>query len=183
LLQFKHAFFYPQPCQKGEKTDQKINFFMKQIKPTYKKVISARYKIYQNKIEEPREIQPSLNNMIDLIKYPVLNSKSFFLLKEYKKYMFDVDIRLSKPQIKNLLENYFNITILGINTHIPPRKMRRYTAIPGYQNRYKRVIIQLKKNPQTLKNDQTIPFFDKLLALFTKQMKQMKQTAPKQEKP
>nr|AYQ94260.1 ribosomal protein L23 [Chaetopeltis orbicularis] len=107
----------------------------------------------------------SLGMMIDLIKYPVLNFKAFKLLNENKQYMFDVDMRLTKPQIKKLFENYFGVNVINVNTLIPPRQTRRYTAIVGYKNRYKRVIIKLEK-------DQSIPYVDSLMAGFLKQVLQ-----------
>ena len=59
--------------------------------------------------------------MIDLVKYPVLTEKSVRLI-ENNQYTFDVDLRLSKPQIKQLFEELFKVNVIGVNTHRPPRK-------------------------------------------------------------
>nr|YP_009184722.1 ribosomal protein L23 [Oogamochlamys gigantea]ALO62805.1 ribosomal protein L23 [Oogamochlamys gigantea] len=88
----------------------------------------------------------SLNAKVDLIKYPVFTVKTLINLFKRNEFTFDVDPRLSKPQIKKLFENLFNIKILTINTHIPPRKKLRVGFTQGYRPRYKRVIITLKKN-------------------------------------
>lgn len=83
--------------------------------------------------------------MIDLIKSPVITEKShFFLALEYK-YTFDVDKRLTKPQIKKLFENLFSVNIIRINTLIPPRQSIRFARSSGYKPSYKRVILTLKK--------------------------------------
>ena len=81
----------------------------------------------------------------DLIKYPVITEKSYVSLFKNKQYTFDVDLRLSKPQIKKLFENLFEVNVISINTHIPPRKKMRVGSSQGYKPRYKRVILTLKE--------------------------------------
>jgi len=88
--------------------------------------------------------------LIDLIKYPIITEKSFLALFKNQQYTFDVDLRLSKPQIKKVFENLFNVNVLAVNTHIPPRKNLRVGTTQGYRARYKRVILTLKKG-QSLK--------------------------------
>jgi large subunit ribosomal protein L23 len=96
--------------------------------------------------------------MIDLIKYPVINFKSYRALMLNNQYMFNVDLRLTKPQIKKLIEQYFDVNVVSVNTHRPPRKKRLYIQTsPGYKKRYKRVIIKLEKN-------QEIPYIKSLMA-------------------
>ena len=83
--------------------------------------------------------------MVDLVKYPVITEKSYVSLFKNKQYTFDVDLRLSKPQIKKLFENLFNVNVISINTHIPPRKKMRVGSSQGFKPRYKRVILTLKE--------------------------------------
>nr|YP_009773649.1 ribosomal protein L23 [Uronema confervicola]QIZ74184.1 ribosomal protein L23 [Uronema confervicola] len=96
--------------------------------------------------------------MIDLIKYPVINFKAYRALVLNNQYMFNVDLRLTKPQIKQLIEEYFKVNVISVNTHRPPRKKRLYIQnSPGFKKRYKRVIITLKKT-------QEIPYIKSLMA-------------------
>lgn len=81
--------------------------------------------------------------MIDLVKYPVLTEKSVRLI-ENNQYVFDVDLRLTKPQIKKLMQDLFQVNVISVNTHCPPRKQRRLGAYLGSKPRYKRAIITLK---------------------------------------
>jgi large subunit ribosomal protein L23 len=81
--------------------------------------------------------------MIDLVKYPVLTEKSVRLI-ENNQYVFDVDLRLTKPQIKKLMQDLFQVNVISVNTHCPPRKKRRLGAYLGSKPRYKRAIITLK---------------------------------------
>lgn len=85
--------------------------------------------------------------MIDLIKYPVITEKSCRLI-EKNKYTFDVDKKLTKTQIKKILENLFKINIISVNTHLPPIKKKRLGLKQGYKARYKRVIVTIKSNQQ-----------------------------------
>jgi len=87
--------------------------------------------------------------MIDLVKRPILTEKSVRLI-ENNQYTFDVDPKLTKPQIKKFVEAAFNVDIIGVNTHRPPRRKRRLGAYEGYKKQYKRVIITIKSG-QTIK--------------------------------
>lgn len=87
--------------------------------------------------------------MIDLVKYPVITQKSCRLI-ENNQYTFDVDARLTKPQIKKVFETFFNVNIISVNTHLPPTRKKRLSLQQGYKARYKRAII-------TIKSNQTIP--------------------------
>nr|AEW12918.2 ribosomal protein L23 [Colacium vesiculosum] len=80
--------------------------------------------------------------MIDLIKSQVLSEKSNTLLK-YNKYTFNVDIKLSKSNLKNVFEKTFNVKVISINTYILPGKKRRLGKFQGFKNSYKRAFITL----------------------------------------
>ena len=88
----------------------------------------------------------TLKSMIDLIKNPVLTEKTYSKLISNRQYTFDVDKSLTKTQIKKLFETLFKVNIIGINTHIPPRKTVRVGMARGYRPSYKRVIITLQEN-------------------------------------
>nr|YP_001019093.1 ribosomal protein L23 [Chlorokybus atmophyticus]ABD62234.2 ribosomal protein L23 [Chlorokybus atmophyticus]WKT05669.1 ribosomal protein L23 [Chlorokybus atmophyticus] len=81
--------------------------------------------------------------MIDLVKYPVLTEKATRLL-DNNQYTFDVDPKATKVTIKALIENLFQVKVVSVNTHIPPRKRRRIGRSQGYRTQYKRVIVTLK---------------------------------------
>ena len=66
----------------------------------------------------------SVSKLVDLVKYPVMNQKT-------------------KPQIKKLFETLFNVNVVSVNTHIPPRKKIRVGMAQGFRPRYKRAIITL----------------------------------------
>ncbi len=87
----------------------------------------------------------AVNNIIDLVKYPVITQKTYIALLKNRQYTFDVDLRLTKPQIKKLFAALFDVNVIAVNTHIPPRQKIRVGLAQGFRPRYKRVIITLKE--------------------------------------
>ena len=46
-------------------------------------------------------------------------------LLEKNQYTFDVDLKLTKPQIKQLIEELFQVKVMAVNTHRPSKKETR----------------------------------------------------------
>jgi len=82
-------------------------------------------------------------DMIDLVKYPVLTEKASRLL-ENNQYTFDVDLKMTKTSIKEVLETFFKVKVVSVNTHRPPSRKRRLGQFQGYRAQKKRVIVTLK---------------------------------------
>ena len=82
--------------------------------------------------------------MIELLKHPIFTEKSVRLIAD-NQYTFDVDIKLTKPEIKKVIKEIFKVDIVSVNTHRPPRKKRRLGITTGFKSSKKRVIITLKK--------------------------------------
>jgi large subunit ribosomal protein L23 len=83
---------------------------------------------------------------------PLFTEKSARIL-ENNQYTFDVDPHLTKPEIKNLLEKTFQVKVISLNTHRPPRKKRRLGQFVGARPQVKRVIF-------TLRAEDSIPLFE-----------------------
>ena len=81
--------------------------------------------------------------MIDAVKYPILTEKSMRLI-DSNQYTFDMDDRLTKTQIKQIVQELFQVSVVAVNTHRPPRKKRRVGTRQGFKSSYKRVIITVK---------------------------------------
>nr|YP_010033354.1 ribosomal protein L23 [Diplophyllum taxifolium]QOW40272.1 ribosomal protein L23 [Diplophyllum taxifolium] len=88
---------------------------------------------------------------MDKIGHPVLTEKTIRLL-EKNQYSFDVDIKSNKTEMKKWIELFFNVEVIGVNSHRLPRKGKKMGAIAGYTTQYKRMII-------TLKSGYSIPLF------------------------
>lgn len=85
----------------------------------------------------------NLRNIVSIIKYPLITDKSTRLL-EFKKYTFIVDRKANKFTIKKLIEYFFNVTVLKINTLNRPNKKKTIGRFSGYKSRYKKAIVTLK---------------------------------------
>ena len=83
-------------------------------------------------------------NYRDIIKAPIITEKSSDLATN-NTYVFSVDVRANKTQIKQAIENIFNVKVEKVNTiNVKPKKKRvgRYV---GKTNRVKKAIVKLSE--------------------------------------
>ena len=80
--------------------------------------------------------------LADLVLRPIVTEKATLLL-EQNKYVFEVILKSTKPEIKAAIESLFDVKVTGVNTIRPPRKKRRVGKFMGYKPRYKRAIVTL----------------------------------------
>ena len=86
-----------------------------------------------------------LSNYRDIIKAPIITEKSTSIASNEKTYVFKVDAKANKTQIKEAIQKIFNVKVESVNTiNVKPRKKRvgRYT---GLTNRKKKAIVKLKE--------------------------------------
>lgn len=83
-------------------------------------------------------------DLVDLIRCPIVTEKATNLLEE-NKYVFEVAIKASKPEIKAAIEILFGVKVTKVNTLIPPRQHKRVGKFLGYKPLYKRAIVTLNE--------------------------------------
>ncbi|HEY9796483.1 MAG TPA: 50S ribosomal protein L23 [Leptolyngbyaceae cyanobacterium] len=88
------------------------------------------------------EYSPSA--LADLVLRPIVTEKATLLL-EQNKYVFEVILKATKPEIKAAIESLFDVKVTGVNTIRPPRKKRRVGRFLGYKPQYKRAIVTLRE--------------------------------------
>ena len=84
-----------------------------------------------------------LSNYRDIIKAPVITEKSSNIASDERKYVFKVDVKANKSQIKDAIEKIFKVKVESVNTvNVHPKKKRvgRYS---GMTNKYKKAIVTL----------------------------------------
>ena len=84
---------------------------------------------------------------LDIIKAPVITEKSG-VIAQNGKYVFKVDSRANKIEIKQAIEKIFNVHVKEIRTiNVKPKKRRdgRYT---GLTNRCKKAIVKLAEGEE-----------------------------------
>lgn len=89
----------------------------------------------------------NLHKLINFIKQPLITNKTTKISNK-PKYTFLVDKRISKTNLKIVLEFLFNVSITKINTCMMAPKTRTVGKFRGKQTQYKKVIITLKKGQQ-----------------------------------
>lgn len=82
-------------------------------------------------------------SLAELIRRPLVTERST-MLKEQNKYVFEVDPRATKGQIKDAVKSAFNVDVLAVNTMQMPGKMRRRGQRIGYQSDWKKAIVTVK---------------------------------------
>ena len=83
-------------------------------------------------------------NNYDIIFAPIITEKTAMMEAE-GKYAFKVDVRANKTQVKQAIEDAFNVKVEKVNimnNHPKDRRVGRYT---GKTNRYKKAIVKLAK--------------------------------------
>jgi len=84
-------------------------------------------------------------NPYEIIIRPLVTEKST-ALSGANKYIFEVDIRANKPQIKNAVEKAFNVHVTGVNVMVMKgkpaggRMMRRKTS---HKSDWKKAVVTL----------------------------------------
>ena len=79
----------------------------------------------------------------DVIVKPIISEKSYALIDE-GKYTFEVDPRSNKTEIKQAVEQIFNVKVDTINTLNRQGKTRRTRFGMGKRKDTKRAIVTLK---------------------------------------
>jgi large subunit ribosomal protein L23 len=82
-------------------------------------------------------------NPRDVIIRPVISEKSYGLIDE-GKYTFEVDPRSNKTEIKQAVEQIFNVKVDSVNTMNREGKTRRTRFGMGKRKNTKRAVITLK---------------------------------------
>jgi len=80
----------------------------------------------------------------EIIKAPVVTEKTNNLMSE-NVYVFKVDKKANKTEIKQAIESKFNVKIESVNTVNTNSKKRRVGKYTGYTSSYKKAYVKLKE--------------------------------------
>ncbi|MDR1599938.1 MAG: 50S ribosomal protein L23 [Oscillospiraceae bacterium] len=89
----------------------------------------------------------------DIILRPVLTEKAYDGFAD-KKYVFEVDTRSNKIEIRQAVESVFGVKVESVNTLRTPGKMKRQGKTQGRTPEVKKAYVTLKESSKT------IEFFD-----------------------
>ena len=94
-------------------------------------------------------------NAYDIIKKPLLSEKSYDGIPS-KKYVFVVDERADKTQIKAAVEQIFGVTVDKVNIVNVRGKYKRQGRTEGYTSKFKKAYVKLTADSKA------IEFFESL---------------------
>ena len=80
-------------------------------------------------------------HLYDIIRRPVITEKSDRLAEDLNVYVFEVDMRANKPQIREAVEIIFDVDVERVRTAIMPAKMgqrfrQRYIRKSSWKKAY-----------------------------------------------
>ncbi|MBD2844722.1 50S ribosomal protein L23 [Paenibacillus sp. IB182496] len=90
-----------------------------------------------------------MKNPRDLIKRPVITERTSEYMAD-KRYVFEVDIRANKTQIKQAIEEIFKVKVVSVNTMRVPGKPKRQGRYNGYTSEWKKAIVLLSEDSKEL---------------------------------
>jgi len=80
----------------------------------------------------------------EIIKRPLITEKSMQLVENLNQYTFEVDKRANKVQIKNAIEELFDVTVTNVNVINTARKPKRVGQYQGFKAEKSKAIVTLK---------------------------------------
>ncbi|WP_173108005.1 MULTISPECIES: 50S ribosomal protein L23 [unclassified Bacillus (in: firmicutes)] len=78
----------------------------------------------------------------EIIKRPVITEASTDLMSE-KKYTFEVDTRANKTQVKDAVQEIFDVKVEKVNIMNYKGKFKRMGKHAGYTNKRRKAIVKL----------------------------------------
>jgi large subunit ribosomal protein L23 len=79
-----------------------------------------------------------------IIRFPSITEKNTTLRTAQNKYVFEVDPRATKPQIKKAVEKIFNVKVMSVNTIVVKGKLKRQGKSAGYRPNWKKAIVKIQ---------------------------------------
>lgn len=96
-----------------------------------------------------------MKNPRDIIKRPVITERTSDLMSNLT-YVFEVDKRANKTEIKQAIEQIFKVKVTNVNTMIVPAKPKRYGRYSGYTSEWKKAFVTLAKDSKPLEFFETV---------------------------
>ncbi len=96
-----------------------------------------------------------MKNPRDIIKRPIITEQTSDMMAQ-NRYVFEVDKRANKTEIKQAIEQIFKVKVTKVNTLIVPAKPKRYGRHEGYTSEWKKAFVQLSEDSKPLEFFETV---------------------------
>lgn len=80
----------------------------------------------------------------DVIKGPLITEKLDKAREKFRQYSFIVDLKATKHDVINAVEQLFKVSVEGIRTNIVRGKTKRVGKSMGKRSNFKKAIVTLK---------------------------------------
>lgn len=80
----------------------------------------------------------------DVIVRPIVTEKTTSA-RENRKYVFEVNLKANKYQVKNAVEKLFNVKVEKVNVSLVKPKPKRRGLFEGSTRQWKKAIVTLKE--------------------------------------
>nr|WP_180955750.1 MULTISPECIES: 50S ribosomal protein L23 [Bacillus] len=85
----------------------------------------------------------------EIIKRPVITEASSDAMAE-KKYTFEVDVRANKTQVKDAVQEIFDVKVEKVNIMNYKGKFKRMGKFGGYTNKRRKAIVKLTEDSKEI---------------------------------
>ena len=85
----------------------------------------------------------------DIIRRPIITEASR-AQTENKRYVFEVDVRATKPEIKRAIESIFDVQVARLNTANVSGKKKRQGRYVGFTRKMKKATVTLKADSKDI---------------------------------
>ena len=79
----------------------------------------------------------------EIILRPIITEKTTFMQERENTVCFEVDRRANKIQVRNAVEELFDVKVVGVSTMNPPRRTRRVGRFAGRRAQVKKAVVRL----------------------------------------
>lgn len=79
----------------------------------------------------------------DVVRFPIVSEKSYHLIEFQNTYTFEVDPRSNKGEIRDAVEEIFDVRVVRVNTMNRKGKRKRQGTTFGKRKDTKRALVTL----------------------------------------
>ncbi len=88
--------------------------------------------------------KPAYIKIVKILRRPMVTEKSALHEKDNNEYMFRVDLKATKPEVRRAIKELYGVDVESVNTIIRKGKKIRFGKIEGQRSDEKIAIIKLK---------------------------------------
>lgn len=85
----------------------------------------------------------------DVIKRPVITERSMDMVND-RKYTFEVDVKANKTEVKQAVEEIFDVKVEKVNIMNYKGKFKRMGRFAGYTNKRRKAIVTLTEDSKEI---------------------------------